>query len=234
MRINTLLSLPVQVLLAAGSGMQQRGPARVYRKQQLVADGETQHVPNALSLQSHRPLGLWLILLAAGGCASNGVYSPIADPDFQGPQLTAVRGNPEAFKDTPVRWGGSIARVENRVDETWIEVVEQPLQRYGRPKGSADSGGRFVARIGGFLDPAIYAEGRQITVTGALESTVRRDIGEHPYEFPVVAVSEHRLWQEQPAVEYYDYPPYYYDFNYGFGVFGPWYRFNHYYHPRRW
>ena len=50
-----------------------------------------------------------------------------------------------------VRWGGAIASVENRRDETWIEIVERPLN-------TDKSAGRFLARVDGFLDPAVRVE----------------------------------------------------------------------------
>ncbi len=118
------------------------------------------------------------------GCAiPSPVDDPIQDAHFQGPPLAAVRAQPEAFLQKPVRWGGLIARVDNqraetlqrpvrwggliaRVDnqreETTLEIVEQPLDERGRPVADDESGGRFFARIPGFLDPAIYAVGRSI------------------------------------------------------------------------
>lgn len=76
----------------------------------------------------------WLIpLLLFGwlnGCASvPPVYDPVQDASFQGPTLAVARAQPDAFLQTRVRWGGAIARVENRRDETWVEIVEQPLAR---------------------------------------------------------------------------------------------------------
>lgn len=155
-----------------------------------------------------------LVVFLLNGCALD-AYSPVSNPEFKGPALKTVRANPEAFVDTRVRWGGSIARVENRSDETLVEIVEHPLRRYGRPQTSYQSEGRFVARIPGFLDPAIYDEGRQITVTGTLKGSVQRKIGEHPYEFPLVAADEYSLWEErEPEYTYHPYPYWHYGFGY--------------------
>lgn len=170
------------------------------------------------------------VLLLLDGCALDS-YSPVSDPEFKGPALEAVRANPEAFVDTRVRWGGSIARVENRSDETLIEIVEHPLRRYGRPQASYQSEGRFVAQIPGFLDPAIYDEGRRITVIGTLKGSIHRKIGEHPYEFPLVAADEHRLWEEpDPGYTDYRYSPYWY---YGFDI-GHDHHFLHHGYPYYW
>ena len=156
-------------------------------------------------------LTIILLALTSSACASR-LYSPISDSAVPSPALAQVRTDSETYLGMTVRWGGNITRVENRRDETWVEVVEHPLYRNGRPKTGNASGGRFIAQIPGFLDPAIYAPGRQITVIGTLETPIQRPIGEHPYTFAVVAVNQHQLWEEpaEPAVIYYD--PFYYPY----------------------
>jgi outer membrane lipoprotein len=157
-----------------------------------------------------RCLGGLALLSLLGGCATQGGYDPFRDTDFKGPTLQAVRtgSDPNTFRNTRVRWGGSIAGVENRRAETWVEIVQHPLGDSGRPRAGAAGEGRFIARIGGFLDPAIYAEGRQITVIGPLTDSVQRNIGEYPYQFPVVTAEQYRLWEErrEPEVIYYHDP----------------------------
>ncbi|MEE4379616.1 MAG: Slp family lipoprotein [Candidatus Competibacteraceae bacterium] len=158
--------------------------------------------------------GLAVMMLA--GCANSGGYNPLRDTAFKGPTLQTVRTElgPDSYKGSRVRWGGEIARVENQRTETWLEVVEKPLQRSGRPRDVNTSEGRFIARISGFLDPAIYAAGRQITVIGKLTDKIQRTIGEYPYQFPVVAVDNYQLWEvrRDPEVIYYHDP-----------FWGPWY-----------
>lgn len=169
-----------------------------------------------------RSIILLVIFVLLGGCAA---YGPTEETRPVGPPLKEVRGNPDAYSGALVRWGGSIARVENRRDETWIEIVEYPLDDSDYPQPSNASEGRFIARIPGFLDPAIYAEGRLITVTGALESTIQRPIGEYPYTFPVVAADRYQLWEKrrERTIIYYD--PYDY-----------WWPYSHWRYPfyRRW
>ncbi|NJN45453.1 MAG: hypothetical protein HC808_02010 [Candidatus Competibacteraceae bacterium] len=118
--------------------------------------------------------GLAVVLLA--GCATSGDYNPIRDADFKGPALHTVRAEfgSGAFNGVRVRWGGEIAGVENQRAETWLEIVEHPLGRSGRRVTSAPAKGRFIARFSGFLDPAIYAAGRQITVIGTLTDQIQR------------------------------------------------------------
>jgi outer membrane lipoprotein len=147
----------------------------------------------------------WLGLLLFGwlvGCATAPpVYDPIQDGNFQGPTLAAARAQPEAYLQTRVRWGGAVARVDNRREETWLEIVEQPLGNNGRPTRADASAGRFLARVPGFLDPAIYAAGRSITVVGLLTSTTPGQVGDYRTTYLVVTVEFHRLWPERRAPE---------------------------------
>ncbi len=177
----------------------------------------------ALTCKLFKRLTLVLLILFSG-CASP-IYSPIGDPTFKTPELARVRTDTETYLGLKARWGGNITRVENHQDETWVEVIEHKLSRSGHPKNDNASGGRFIARIPGFLDPAIYAPNRQITIIGTLETTIERPIGEHPYTFPVVSVTQHRLWEalKEPPIIYYEsfYPPYWYS---------PFHHRRHYYH----
>jgi len=161
-------------------------------------------------------LVLLLVSIAVlAGCASD-IPRPIREAPPNNPGIAQVLTEPEAFRQQSVRWGGVIAAVENRKEETWIEVVERPLDGEGRPQRTDRSGGRFIAKAPEFLDPSVYARNRAITVAGVLENVITRDIGEHPFRYPLIRVSNVYLWPEQPATvhHYYYYPPYWYD---------PWY-----------
>jgi len=157
-----------------------------------------------------------IILLTLAGCASD-IPRPIREAPDTDIRPAQALSHAESLLGSPVRWGGTIARVENRKEETWIELVEFPLTKEGRPRITEASGGRFLARFKGFLDPEVYAHKRSLTVAGSLEAPVTQPIGEHPYRFPVVAVSSHYLWAPEPNVVhyyYYYYSPFWYD---------PWY-----------
>jgi outer membrane lipoprotein len=171
-------------------------------------------------MNQHLPFR-WLGPLLFGwlmGCAiPSPVDDPIQDAHFQGPPLAAVRAQPEAFLQKPVRWGGLIARVDNQRAETTLEIVEQPLDGRGRPVADDESGGRFFARIPGFLDPAIYAVGRSITVVGLLTGTTPGQVGDYRATYPVVTVERHRLWPARRAPEVIYVPD-----PFGYSPFYPW------------
>jgi len=113
--------------------------------------------------------------------------------------------------------------VTNREGTTRIEVVGRRLASGGRPRDGDATSGRFLAEVPGFLDPAVYASGRQVTVTGPLAAPETHDIGDFAYRFPVVEVRAHHLWPEPEKVERRSYPPpWYYD---------PWYPYYRPYPP---
>lgn len=164
------------------------------------------------------------VLLAA--CAS--APASIGDAPPGDPTLPAVRTAPERYRAQTVRWGGVIASVRNLKDESELEVVGRRLDRNARPLAEDHSDGRFLARVTQFIDPAIYAVGREVTLRGELEESVARTIGEFPYTYPVVRVEAIYLWAQRPATARYpDYDPFWHD------PFYPWgYPYWPYYRPR--
>ena len=167
-----------------------------------------------------------IVLLMIGvlsGCATD-IPRPIqSTPAVNIPLVLALK-EPDKQRGAAVRWGGVIARVENRRDESWIEIVDQPLTKDGYPRESDKSSGRFLARIAGFVDPVVFTAQRRITVTGTLDGVTQRNIGEHPYRYPLVRVEHFYLWPSPPeTVQYYSAP-------YGYDPWYPWgypYRHRH-------
>ena len=162
---------------------------------------------------------LTLLLAAAlvlAGCAGT-VPDPISDAPETVPQPGEVRAEPARFEQARVRWGGTIVAVSNKAEFTEVELVARPLDDRGRPRDVDRSYGRILARVSGFLDPAVHAGGRELTVTGTVTGVEERAIGEYRYDYLVVDVSGHYLWAPRPvAVERgpYPYDPFWYD---------PWY-----------
>jgi outer membrane lipoprotein len=57
-----------------------------------------------------------------------------------------------------------------------------------------------------FLDCAIYAPGRLITVAGIFKELRGGKIGERPYKFPVIEGKTFHLWKEEIRIPM-EYPP---------------------------
>ncbi|MDH3387675.1 MAG: Slp family lipoprotein [Gammaproteobacteria bacterium] len=156
-----------------------------------------------------------LITLAAivAGCASKPPEA-ISRIPAQDLSLTLVRLDIDRYLGAEVRWGGVISKVENRADQTWVEIVRQKLRDNGRPGYDGRSDGRFIASFDKFVDPVVYTVGRPLTVVGTIDGKISRPIGDFDYLFPVVKVEGSFLWKpvaESPPPGYYPPPWWYYD-----------------------
>ena len=177
--------------------------------------------------------GLLIILLWLAGCASP-VPEPIRQTPPSQPQPDEVRADETRFEGATVRWGGVIAAVTNRAGDTLLEVVSRPLSRSGRPQLTDATQGRFLARVDGFLDPAVYASGREITVTGTVAGLEPRAVGDYPYPYVRVDVDRHYLWAVREPIREPYYSPWWYDPWYPYHPFyDPWYPYHPAFGPRR-
>lgn len=170
------------------------------------------------------------ILLLISGCSSVPEKIRKAPPDS--PSLTLVRQHPGTYEGNQVRWGGTIAEVQNLQDETRIVLVTRELSGDGEPRRLDRSEGRFIAIFKRFLDPAIYAVNRNLTVVGILRGTTEGQLGDMTYHYPLVQVEAYYLWPNpEPRCEYCDpfYDPWYpwYPYNYPYNY--PWRRYPYYY-----
>ncbi|MDH3468243.1 MAG: Slp family lipoprotein [Gammaproteobacteria bacterium] len=164
----------------------------------------------------HKSKYMLTVLLAcylAASCAST-VPEQIRNAPEDNPSVSEVRKEIDRFIDSNVRWGGDIASVENKANETWIEIVARDLYRSGRPLDNDYSPGRFIAIIPEFLDPVIYQSKRSMTVRGVVTKATTGMIDKYIYTYPVVQVDIHLLWEPLAQRERYHSPPYWYD---------PWY-----------
>ena len=170
----------------------------------------------------HRWFTIVLVLLL-GACASK-----VPEPIRKGPDTTVhvgeARQSPQTFTGSEIRWGGTIASVRNERDATILEVVSRRLDSDGRPYEEDRSEGRFLARAQGFLDPALYEAGREVTVRGRLAGAREEPIGEFRYTYPIVAAEHLYLWPKRVPATAYPYDPFWYY---------PWYPWGWpYYYPR--
>jgi outer membrane lipoprotein len=142
-------------------------------------------------------LPLLLLALLLGACATGPSFDNLGVDPLLTPQ--GVAASPQHAMGRSIQWGGSILATTNQRDQTLVEVLAYPLDGKGRPRTGQDPQGRFVLEQRGFLDPATYAKGRQITVVGTLTGTRTGRIGETPYTQPVVDSRQTYLWPvEQP------------------------------------
>jgi outer membrane lipoprotein len=129
-----------------------------------------------------------------------------------------VQKDPSIFQGKMVLWGGVIIETLNRPKETVIKVRQTELDLEKRPTNLDRSRGRFLIQYNGFLDPAIYREGREITVAGEIIGKEVLPLGNLNYTYPLVVAKEIYLWERLPPYRgVYPYYPWYYDPFYPWG-----------------
>jgi outer membrane lipoprotein len=176
-----------------------------------------------------RWLGPVLLAVLVGGCATAFPESVMRTVDTR---ITAdeVLRDPAALKGARVILGGEILAVQPRPGSTEIELLLRRLRGDDSPERNDRSPGRALLHTPEFLDPAVYAPGRRITVVGEVAGVEERKIGEVPYRYPVITAERIRLWPKDvvvgPAYSYYPYP-------WGFSPYGPYYYDPFYIGPRR-
>jgi len=121
--------------------------------------------------------------------------------------LARLRADLQAHVGAHVILGGEILAAIPKPGETEIEVLSRPLDSGEAPERGDRSSGRFLARTPEFLDPAIYARGRRITVLGTVVGSEERRVGELPYLYPVISVQRIKLWPKEGEWVGGEYPP---------------------------
>lgn len=182
-------------------------------------------------------LSVFILALTLTGCATQ-IPESVRGDGGELTTFTQVKAAPEATVGQQVRWGGVIAEVRNREDNSEIEVVGFALRSFGRPESNDETYGRFRVIVAGFADPEVYAKGRMITVLGTYTETEAGMIGEYVYEFPVVKASGVELWREEaPRIDdwrYDIYSPRYRNYLYGVGPYRvhPYHYYPYHYYPQ--
>lgn len=169
----------------------------------------------------------WLLLLSA--CA--GLPPAIENTPVVNLSYLQVSRDSDSFKDVPVRWGGVIIDVENEAQSSLMQVVYYPLDYSGRPQTQKEGEGRFVVKSAEFLDPAVYAKNKAITVVGMINGSIERTVGKRVIRVPLISATAIHRWPAYPnrygypnygPYPYYGYPGYFPYYPRGF--YGPYYR----------
>ena len=157
-----------------------------------------------------RRLPLAALALFVAGCASAFPDEVLQTVDRQ-LTLAELRQAPDQHVGARVILGGEILATTPQPGQTIIEVLGRRLRGGQVPEWSDRSDGRFLVRSTQFLDPAVYAQGRQITVLGTVTGSEERKLGDLAYRYPLLAAERIVLWP-RPAFDAPPYPwPYYYD-----------------------
>lgn len=130
------------------------------------------------------------------GCNSN-IPLLIKTPPEQNIEYQQVKGNTKDYQEQYVRWSGKIVSVENKGDSRWLEILANPLTKFGRPLISKDNYlDRFIVRIDGLQEPEYKIKDHYLTIYGQVETDIVRHIDGQPYNYPLVNVQEYYIWNE--------------------------------------
>ena len=143
-------------------------------------------------------------LLALAAAALLGAGCATAPRPLQGDYLPGSPAGGYAEGER-VQWGGEIIDVETRPDTTCFQILSRNLSVNARPMRGDTSAGRFLACRGGFYDPAVFTEGREVTVNGRIAGRETRRIGDYDYPLPRVEAEVVYLWPERPLYDDRDY-----------------------------
>ncbi len=98
--------------------------------------------------------------------------------------------NPLDYKGAFVILGGNVVRAVNEQEGTYVEVVEKPLDKRGRPKNTDLSLGRFLIFYEGYLETTVFSKSTNVTVAGEVMGTRIDQLGEMDYPYLLIKSKE--------------------------------------------
>ena len=158
-------------------------------------------------------LAEFLIIVVFVGCAhpvSHEIRKGI-DPDIKFETLVE---NPNPFLGKRVLFGGVIVVARNLEHVTELKILQKNLESYGNLEAGDYSGGRFLFFSKGYLEPEIYASGRELIGVGKVAGQKSGKVGDYSYNFPIIEVEELHLLDDM-KLNYSNSAPYSWE---------PWYR----------
>jgi outer membrane lipoprotein len=153
-----------------------------------------------------------IILVAAAaflgaGCATTPFPEELTRSVNRALTLKELRAQPKAHIGARVILGGDIVATVPKPGETEIEVLSRRLGGGNVPERGDRTDGRFLVRTREFLDPAVYARGRRLTVLGTVAGVEERRVGELPYSYPVINAERIKLLPAEAPWVGGEYPP---------------------------
>ncbi len=140
--------------------------------------------------------------LAALAVLLNGcTYAISSDARRQADRTIAfsdLNADPAKFAGKTVILGGVIVQTRNVKDGALIEIQQKELDYWGKPRRTDKTGGRFLARHAGFLEPLVYAPGREVTLAAEVAGTEEKGLAEEGSLYPLVVSKELKLWPREP------------------------------------
>ncbi|NOQ76689.1 MAG: hypothetical protein GQ475_02630 [Methylococcaceae bacterium] len=143
--------------------------------------------------------------------ACSGLPKPMRGNAYLNLHLNTVQTNMASYQNKAFLWGGTVINVVNEKDSSQIQLLFYPINRYGRPQTDRKTEGRFAITSPLFLDPAVYKEGIEVTVTGILSGEIKQLIGKKTLTLPLLSLENIHIWPELQQIDnrvyLYPYPP---------------------------
>lgn len=138
------------------------------------------------------------VLTLLPGCAMTDDRADGLPSDTPQISYAQVKATPESYSGQSVTFGGKVLGARRLKEGTRIIILQLPLTSSLQPTTDLSrSEGRFAALQKDFLDPATVPPGTFLTVTGALAGTVVMPLDETEYTYPLVHISNLRVWTEE-------------------------------------
>ncbi len=139
---------------------------------------------------------LLLALPLVSGC-SYAISSDVLAQADRSLTFEQLQAEPDGHRGALVILGGTIASVLSRKDGTLIEIIQKKLDYWGKPIRTDKSGGRFHVLTHRYLDPMLYAPGRDITVAGEVVIPEDRLPGDRESPLLFLRARELKIWPRE-------------------------------------
>ena len=134
---------------------------------------------------------LALLLLSSCSYAFNDTLRKSAEEDIP---FTYTQSDIERDIGAVFIWGGTVVNSEFSDTESYIEVVQSPLNKYGKIVDPRVSEGRFILYSPTRLDSEVYRNGRMLSVIGIIVKGIESTLDGTPYTYPVMEAINVRAW----------------------------------------
>ena len=164
-----------------------------------------------------RALLLALVCATLSGCASVFPSQMLQSVD-RSLTVGVLRTDPDRYRNARVVLAGEIIDTRPRAGATEIEVLSRPLGDGDAPQRTDATDGRFIIVAPDFLDPAVYARGRRVSMVGTVIGGEERALGDQPYRYVLARPDQIYLWPLPAAYGYpspYPYTGYPYPYYFG-------------------
>jgi outer membrane lipoprotein len=141
-------------------------------------------------------LSLSLIALLAQGC-TYAVSRDMVDRADKALTFEMLQADPDAYRGKIIILGGTITNITDAKKGSTLEIIQKPLDYWGKPKRTNRTGGHFLLVTSIHLNAMLYAPDREITVAAEVAGTRNKALGELEINYPVVISRELKLWPQE-------------------------------------